>query len=98
MEFNYRFFLIKNRDQQQGNVGELVEITPITHSFTLSSSKDNYSKKFGGKDYDVIDENDPINYVESIVIDTQGMKKTPSKGYKLGGLVEVKREFFAPLI
>ena len=46
----------------------------------------------------MVDDNDPINYVESIVIDTQGMKKTPSKGYKLGGLVEVKREFFAPLI
>ena len=51
MEFNYRFFLIKNRDQQQGNVGELVEITPITHSFALSSSKDNYSKKL---DFNVV--------------------------------------------
>jgi len=67
-------------------------------AFKSKLARDNYSKKFGGKDYDVIDENDPINYVESIVIDTQGMKKTPSKGYKLGGLVEVKREFFAPLI
>ena len=67
-------------------------------AFKSKLYRDNYSKKYGGKDYDVIDENDPINYVESIVIDTQGMKKTPSKGYKLGGLVEVKREFFAPLI
>ncbi len=67
-------------------------------AFNSKLYRDNYSKKYGGQNYDVIDENDPINYVESIVIDTQGMKKTPSKGYKLGGLVEVKREFFAPLI
>ena len=67
-------------------------------AFKSKIYRDNYSKKYGGKNYDVVDENDPINYVESIVIDTQGMKKTPSKGYKLGGLVEVKREFFAPLI
>ena len=67
-------------------------------AFKSKLYRDNYHKKYGGEKYDVIDENDPINYVESIVIDTQGMKKTPSKGYKLGGLVEVKREFFAPLI
>jgi hypothetical protein len=67
-------------------------------AFKSKLYRDNFHKKYGGEKYDVVDENDPINYVESIVIDTQGMKKTPSKGYKLGGLVEVKREFFAPLI
>ena len=67
-------------------------------AFKSKIYRDNYSKRYGGKNYDVVDENDPINYVESIVIDTQGMEKRPSKGYKLGGLVEVKREFFAPLI
>jgi hypothetical protein len=73
------------------------ELRPA-RAFKSKIYRDNYSKKYGGKDYDVVDENDPINYVESIVIDTQGMEKRPSKGYKLGGLVEVKREFFAPLI
>jgi hypothetical protein len=46
---------------------------------------------------DIIDNNDPSNFVWSIVIDTQGMKKTPGKGYRYGGLVQAKREFFAPL-
>ena len=46
---------------------------------------------------DIIDNNDPSNFVWSVVIDTQGMKKTPGKGYRYGGLVQAKREFFAPL-
>jgi hypothetical protein len=44
---------------------------------------------------DIIDNNDPSNFVWSVVIDTQGMKKTPAKGYRYGGLVKAKREFFA---
>ncbi len=69
-------------------------------AFRTKKERDTYSVKYGGDggNYNVESIDDPINYVESIVIDTQGMKKTPSKGYKLGGLVEVKREFFAPLI
>ena len=47
---------------------------------------------------DDVDVNDPSNFVWSIVIDTNGMNKTPSKGYRYGGLVQAKREFFAPLI
>ena len=46
---------------------------------------------------DIKDYNDPRNYIESVVIDIQGAKKGPMKAYKLGGLVEVKRELFAPL-
>jgi hypothetical protein len=76
---------------------EGVEMRPV-RAFKSEIYRNNYSRKYGGRNYDVVDNNDPINYVESIVIDTQGMKKTPSKGYKLGGLVEVKREFFVPLI
>ena len=47
---------------------------------------------------DDVDVNDSSNFVWSIVIDTNGMNKTPSKGYRYGGLVQAKREFFAPLI
>ena len=46
---------------------------------------------------DIKDVNDPRNFIESVVIDLQGAKKSPMKAYKLGGLVEVKREMFAPL-
>ena len=69
-------------------------------AFRTKKERDSYAAKYGGDggNYNVDSIDDPMNYVESIVIDTQGMKKTPSKGYKLGGLVEVKREFFAPLI
>ena len=49
------------------------------------------------KKVDIKDVNDPRNYIESVVIDIQGAKKGPMKAYKLGGLVEVKRELFAPL-
>ena len=60
--------------------------------------KDLRNQESGVNAVDIIDNNDPSNFVWSIVIDTQGMKKTPSKGYRYGGLVQAKREFFAPLI
>lgn len=43
--FKYRVFIIKNKDQQNGAVGELIEITPIVHSYSMSSTKTNYAKK-----------------------------------------------------
>jgi len=47
---------------------------------------------------DISNMDDPRNFVESIVIDLGGTSRTQKmKGYKRGGLVEVKREFFAPL-
>lgn len=55
-------------------------------------------KESGVNSYDVLSDDDPSNFVYSVVIDTQGMNKTPSKGYRYGGLVQAKREFFAPLI
>jgi hypothetical protein len=55
------------------------------------------TRESGLKEMDIFDSNDPSNFVWSVVIDTQGMKKTPSKGYRYGGLVQAKREFFAPL-
>lgn len=46
---------------------------------------------------DITDVNDPRNYVESVVLNLRNASKNKMKGYKRGGLVEVKREFFAPL-
>jgi hypothetical protein len=42
--FKYRIILLKNKDQQHGEYGEAIDITAISHSFSLASSKTNYAR------------------------------------------------------
>ena len=79
-------------DSDMPEVPALAFKTKAERDAFLASTDESYFTKADIKDY-----NDPRNYIESVVIDIQGAKKGPMKAYKLGGLVEVKRELFAPL-
>jgi len=58
----------------------------------LSADKNNFYTP-----QDITDIDDPRNYNTNVVLDLAGSSTGRMKAYKLGGLVEVKREHFAPL-
>jgi hypothetical protein len=90
----YKLIYLKNRDSSSTmpEIPALAFKTKAEREAFLGSTNEVNFKKV-----DIKDVNDPRNYIESVVIDIQGAKKGPMKAYKLGGLVEVKRELFAPL-
>ena len=59
----------------------------------LSADKNNFYTP-----QDITDIDDPRNYNTNVVLDLAGSSTGRMKAYKLGGLVEVKREYFAPLL
>jgi hypothetical protein len=72
----------------------------IVGSFTSKAERDNFLKIDKNDFYeplDITDINDPRNYNTNVVLDLAGSSTGRMKAYKLGGLVEVKREHFAPL-
>ena len=72
----------------------------IVGSFTSKAERDNFLKMDKNDFYeplDITDINDPRNYNTNVVLDLAGSSTGRMKAYKLGGLVEVKREYFAPL-
>ena len=72
----------------------------IVGSFTSKAERDNFLKMDKNDFYeplDITDINDPRNYNTNVVLDLAGSSTGRMKAYKLGGLVEVKREHFAPL-
>ena len=72
----------------------------IVGSFTSKAERDSFMKMDKNNFYeelDITDINDPRNYNTNVVLDLAGSSTGRMKAYKLGGLVEVKREHFAPL-
>ena len=72
----------------------------IVGSFAAKAERDSYlamDKNNFYKPLDITDINDPRNYNTNVVLDLAGSNTGRMKAYKLGGLVEVKREYFAPL-
>ena len=72
----------------------------IVGAFTSKAERDNFMKMDKNNFYeplDITDINDPRNYNTNVVLDLAGSSTGRMKAYKLGGLVEVKREHFAPL-
>jgi len=89
---NKPYKLIYTGNNERSTLPSLAFKTKAERDIFLESKDPDFYKIVDIKDY-----NDPRNYIESVVIDIQGAKKGPMKAYKLGGLVEVKRELFAPL-
>jgi hypothetical protein len=72
----------------------------ILGAFTSKAERDNFLKMDKNNFYetlDITDIDDPRNYNTNVVLDLAGSNTGRMKAYKLGGLVEVKREHFAPL-
>ena len=72
----------------------------IVGAFTSKAERDSFMKMDKNDFYealDITDINDPRNYNTNVVLDLAGSNTGRMKAYKLGGLVEVKREYFAPL-
>ena len=72
----------------------------IVGSFSAKAERDSYlamDKNNFYKPLDITDINDPRNYNTNVVLDLAGSNTGRMKAYKLGGLVEVKRQYFAPL-
>ena len=72
----------------------------IVGSFTSKAERDSFMKMDKNNFYeelDITDINDSRNYNTNMVLDLAGSSTGRMKAYKLGGLVEVKREHFAPL-
>lgn len=72
----------------------------IVGSFTSKAERDNFMDMDTNNFYEelnITDINDPRNYNTNVVLDLAGSSTGRMKAYKLGGLVEVKREYFAPL-
>ena len=72
----------------------------IVGSFTSKAERDSFMKMDKNNFYeplDITDIDDPRNYNINVVLDLAGSNTGRMKAYKLGGLVEVKREYFAPL-
>ena len=72
----------------------------IVGGFTSKAERDSFMKMDKNNFYeplDITDINDPRNYNTNVVLDLAGSSTGRMKAYKLGGLVEVKREYFAPL-
>ena len=69
----------------------------IVDSFKTKADRDQFLKTDTDNFYKPLDLDDPSNYNVSVVLDLAGSKKGKMKAYKLGGLVQVKREYFAPL-
>ena len=72
----------------------------ILGAFTSKAERDNFLKIDKNNFYetlDITDIDDPRNYNTNVVLDLAGSNTGRMKAYKLGGLVEVKREHFAPL-
>ena len=72
----------------------------IVGAFTSKAERDSFLSADKNNFYtplDITDINDPRNYNINVVLDLAGSKTGRMKAYKLGGLVEVKREYFAPL-
>jgi hypothetical protein len=71
----------------------------IVGSFTSKAERDNFLNidNVFYKPLDITDIDDPRNYNTNVVLDLAGSNTGRMKAYKLGGLVEVKREYFAPL-
>jgi len=72
----------------------------IVGAFTSKAERDSFMKMDKNNFYeplDITDINDPRNYNTNVVLDLAGSNTGRMKAYKLGGLVEVKREYFAPL-
>jgi len=73
----------------------------IVGGFTSKAERDSFMKMDKNNFYeplDMTDINDPRNYNTNVVLDLAGSSTGRMKAYKLGGLVEVKREYFAPLL
>ena len=91
----YKIIYKRRKDYDETTMPEVPALafkTKAERDAFLRDKSEDYFELVDIKDY-----NDPRNYIESVVIDIQGAKKGPMKAYKLGGLVEVKRELFAPL-
>ena len=69
----------------------------IVNAFKTKADRDEFLKTDINNFYRPLDLDDPSNYNVSVVLDLAGSKKGKMKAYKLGGLVQVKREYFAPL-
>ena len=72
----------------------------IVGSFSSKAERDNFLKTDKNNFFegvDITDIDDPRNYNTNVVLDLAGSSTGRMKAYKLGGLVEVKREYFAPL-
>ena len=72
----------------------------IVGAFSSKAERDNFLKIDKNNFYegvDITDIDDPRNYNTNVVLDLAGSSTGRMKAYKLGGLVEVKREHFAPL-
>ena len=72
----------------------------IVGAFSSKAERDNFLKIDKNNFYegvDITDIDDPRNYNTNVVLDLAGSSTGRMKAYKLGGLVEVKREYFAPL-
>ena len=72
----------------------------IVGAFSSKAERDNFlniDKNNFYEGVDITDIDDPRNYNINVVLDLAGSNTGRMKAYKLGGLVEVKREYFAPL-
>lgn len=72
----------------------------VVGAFTSKAERDSFMKMDKNDFYeplDITDINDPRNYNTNVVLDLAGSSTGRMKAYKLGGLVEVKRQYFAPL-
>jgi hypothetical protein len=72
----------------------------IVGSFSSKAERDSFLKTDKNNFFegvDITDIDDPRNYNTNVVLDLAGSSTGRMKAYKLGGLVEVKREYFAPL-
>ena len=72
----------------------------VVGSFTSKAERDSFLKGDTNQFYealDITDIDDPRNYNTNVVLDLAGSSTSRMKAYKLGGLVEVKREYFSPL-
>ena len=72
----------------------------VVGSFSSKAERDSFLTGDRDQFYqalDITDIDDPRNYNTNVVLDLAGSNTGRMKAYKLGGLVEVKREHFAPL-
>ena len=72
----------------------------VVGSFSSKAERDSFLKGDTNQFYealDITDIDDPRNYNSNVVLDLAGSSTGRMKAYKLGGLVEGKREYFAPL-
>lgn len=91
--FKYRIMLLKNKDQQRGEYGEALEITAISHNFSLSSSKTNYARSLS------------FSVLQGNTINQLALEYVPINPVELGDIIQVfisneeeEREVFRGII